>query len=252
MKPRKTVYFLHRWLGLVVCVQLLAWSVGGLIFSLLDIERVRGETNSTGPLLRPVEVSPDTITPGEALAAAEIAGERVASIALVDRGVGLGYELRDAEGVILMRVDAVTGVARPLLTEAQAVAQARADFSHDAEVLAVRLIEDDPPGEFRGKALPAWRVDLDHASSPHIYVDAVTGQILARRNEAWRAFDFFWMLHIMDYNKRENFNHPLLTVFSALAIATAGTGVSLWIWRATGRRRRGGRANHSAGGRLPA
>lgn len=232
MKPRKSIYLAHRWLGLVVCLQLLAWSVGGLVFSLLDIDRVRGTTNSSGPLLEPLAPSAQLISPAKALTASGLADTPIASIALVDRGLGPSYELRDAEGTILMRVNAATASPHPLLTPDQAKAQARADFIHDAPVTTVELIESAPPSELRGKPLPAYRVTLDHPSSPHIYVDAVSGQILARRNNAWRAFDFFWMLHIMDYNERENFNHPLLTAFSLLAILTASTGASLWIWRA--------------------
>jgi len=110
-------------------------------------------------------------------------------------------------------------------------------------LVSVQLVaEAQYRGEYRGKPAPAWRVDLEHPKRPHIYVDAVTGEALARRNRLWRLFDFFWMLHIMDYRARESFNHPLLTAMSALALATGLSGLGLWGWRgATWARRRAGR-----------
>ncbi|MDP0971870.1 hypothetical protein Q6294_33595, partial [Klebsiella pneumoniae] len=36
------------------------------------------------------------------------------------------------------------------------------------------------------------------------------GDVLEHRNKTWRLFDFFWMLHIMDYSGRQDFNNPLV------------------------------------------
>ena len=76
--------------------------------------------------------------------------------------------------------------------------------------------------------MPVYRVILDHPKKPHIYVSPVTGEIITRRNRPWRLFDFFWMLHIMDYGERESFNHLLLTFMSLLAITTSASGLVLW------------------------
>ena len=72
---------------------------------------------------------------------------------------------------------------------------------------------------------------LDHPREPHIYVSAITGKVTKRRNKLWRTFDFFWMLHIMDYRNRENINHWLLSGMSILAILTSVSGLVLWWWR---------------------
>ena len=42
-------------------------------------------------------------------------------------------------------------------------------------------------------------------------------------------FDFFWMLHIMDFDEREDFNHPLLQIAAALGLIIALSGVVLWV-----------------------
>ena len=54
---------------------------------------------------------------------------------------------------------------------------------------------------------------------------------MARRNDDWRFFDFFWMLHIMDYQERENFNNPLLITASMFALFTVLAGLLLLVLR---------------------
>ncbi len=85
--------------------------------------------------------------------------------------------------------------------------------------------------EFRGGRIPVYQVILDHPKRPHNYVCPLTGEVLKRRNNLRRIFDFFWMLHIMDYGAREDFNHWLLTGTSVLAIMTSASGLALWWWR---------------------
>ena len=65
-----------------------------------------------------------------------------------------------------------------------------------------------------------WQVDFDDAAGTSLYIDAQDAAVLERRNDTWRVFDIAWMLHIMDYTGREDFNHPL--------IVTVATGVA-WL-----------------------
>jgi len=48
-----------------------------------------------------------------------------------------------------------------------------------------------------------------------------------RRNDRWRLFDLFWMLHVMDYQGRDNFNTLLLQVVSGLGLVTILSGFTL-------------------------
>ena len=59
-------------------------------------------------------------------------------------------------------------------------------------------------------------------------MDPWTGELLARRTARWRLFDFLWMLHIMDYDAREDFNHPLLQAAAILGFLVALSGVVFW------------------------
>ena len=77
---------------------------------------------------------------------------------------------------------------------------------------------------------PLWRVEFAHWNRPTFYLSPVTGELLSRRHELWRVFDFVWMLHIMDYDERENVNNPLLRAFTWGAVLMALSG-ALGSWR---------------------
>ncbi len=241
MKPRKSTYLIHRWLGLIVSLQLLAWSVGGFMFSVLEIENVRGERDIGAEQFEPLSQHVITELPASiqsSIQSLSSAHSNLATVALIDRGIGPSWEIRSTSGELLARLDHESGESLPIISEQDARLVAERDFAHPAPIKKVQLIESKPPVEFRNGVLPAYRVEIHHPKQPRLYIDARTGQVVSRRNRLWRVFDFFWMLHTMDYGGRDDFNHPLLTGFSVLAIATSASGVTLWGWRAGSRLRR--------------
>ncbi len=126
-------------------------------------------------------------------------------------------------------VDAVTGARRTPVDRSAAVAIAQAGFAGDAAIGEVIYLPE-PTFEYR-RPNPAWRVSFEDGEGTRLYVNARTGEIDARRNAMWRVFDFFWMLHVMDYRERENFNHPLIISMAVLALLTVLAGLSLLVVR---------------------
>ena len=73
-------------------------------------------------------------------------------------------------------------------------------------------------------------------SRTSIYISVASGEILERRNDYWRIHDFFWMLHIMDYDQREDFNNLLVI---GVALVSTWLGISGAALLITSLRRRG-------------
>ncbi len=240
-------YWVHRWLSALIGLQLLFWCAGGLIFATHDIAWVRGEDGRRRAdevaltlALADVQRSPAeaalVAAPALAVAPAAEANADVRSVMLrMWRGVPV-YEIRSAERVAL--VDARSGALLSPIDEATARALARDDRVGAPAVLQATQISDNPPLEYRSGALPAWQVVLDDDDNTHVYIDAHSGRITARRNDAWRRFDFFWMLHTMDYRGRDDFNHLLLIVASMVGLVAVLSGFYLWALRLVRRLRR--------------
>ncbi len=246
---RKNWYAAHRWMGLIVGLQMLAWSIGGLAFSLLDIETVRGNADRRDDPPPVVTLTSNLLTPGEAVQSATNAGidtSTVARITIRQRFNQPAYELYDQKNKAICAVDAGSGEVTRAISEQRAQLIAEEDFSKPAQARSVELLKGKPPLAFRGGPMPVYRAIMDNPANTHIYISPVTGKVLSRRNDQWRWFDFFWMLHIMDYSERHNFNHWLLTGMAILAVTTSGSGLILWWWRAPCRARWQRRRRHNA------
>jgi len=231
----RLAYAVHRWLGAIVAVQLVAWSLGGLVFSIVPLARVRGEHTRRRSEPAPVPLDRVKLGPAEAAARAGMAATaaRIELRALADHPV---YEIAAGDQTVL--VDAETGARRSPIGEETARAIALADQAPGAQIASVHPVVSDPPSEYRGLPLPAWRVVMDDREGTSIYVDRAAGRVRARRNHAWRRHDFFWMLHTMDYRGRDDFNHPLLVVAAAMGMLSSLSGLLLWSLRIRRRIRR--------------
>ncbi len=220
---------IHRYLGLFVGVQLLLWTAGGLFFSLNPIEKVRGETEASEP--PSLQLESPSASPARALAelAARRPGIEVRSVTLRPHLGGGVYEIAYDDGgrSRWALADSSTGRLRSPVTEDEAVALARADYVLDAPVGVALITEVGPADEYRGGPLPAYRVSFDHPLGTRLYVSVERGVVTARRNDRWRWFDLFWMLHVMDYEGRDDFNTLLLQVVSGLGLVTVLSGFVL-------------------------
>lgn len=221
------LYAVHKWISAAAFAQLAIWTVTGFLFVCFSQESMKSA---------PVEGAHRVaITQAPVLGIAralEIAADKAGAIEKVElRGTpsGLYYFVKGESAVL--RIDARSGEIAPVGPE-EAVATARRDQPGAPEVRELTRLTEAPPIEYRDCPLPAYRVALADAEGTVVYVDATTGDVSARRNENWRTVDFLWSLHIMDYKKRESYNHVLILGAAVLAMATVLSGTVLLAIRA--------------------
>ncbi|MDR7120906.1 PepSY domain-containing protein [Rheinheimera soli] len=210
----------HRYLGWVLGLQLICWFGSGLVMSVLPITEVRGEH------LRKTFVAPDwsqTISPA---ALAEQHPEH--QLKLSQQGAIPLYQFSKDEEQLYY--SALTGGAVAPLTEAQVKDLVRLQYQGNAEIARIQRLQQ-APFEVRHLTTPLWLVQFADESGSSFYLEEYSGKLLSVRTNHWRLFDFVWMLHIMDYEDRENFNHPLLIIFSATALFFTLSGALLLPWR---------------------
>ncbi|MGQ0661128.1 PepSY domain-containing protein [Sphingosinicella sp.] len=211
---------IHKWLALLMALQILAWFASGLFFAWYPIERVRSEHMKAEAPAAPVAL--DAAASGLAALGREgVTGERVELRVLLGRTVAL---VTPREGRPRL-YDLASGRAASPISALAAARIAEADHEGDlraAQVIAVTANDS----EYRA-ALPAWRVDFDDGEGRSIYVAADTGAVTARRSTLWRVYDFLWGLHIMDWRAHENFNSWLLVVTTVLGLIIVVSGIVL-------------------------
>ncbi len=230
---------LHKWLSIIIGLQVLIWVTSGSIISLLDHGTVKGRTtfiptpatelNATKPLVD--------------LAALALPNEtNVTAVALVRNGPSITYEVQSSKGLFLF--DAHTG--EPFtVSESSALSTAQSSYSGDGELLKHEFLPDGAE-ELRKQHgfAPQWRTQFNDSLSTHVYVSGIDGRVLAHRNDYSRVVDFLLMLHFMDYGKEGSFNNWQVRVVGFAALWFAISGLILvkrsfrrrdfaWIKRAT-------------------
>jgi len=221
----------HKWLAIIIGIQLLLWFVSGTLMSLLPIERVRGEhLIDRGAATLPAEAP--LADASRFARAAQAPVETLTHRMLLGKPV---VEVVTAKGTRLY--DAATGAALPAPGAAQAEQIVRNAWRGGGRPAASVARVDKESTEYRG-ALPAWRVELADKDTTRVYFAADTGRITAVRTSTWRLYDFFWGLHIMDWRDHENFNTPWLLGFALGGLALWIGGAILLYMRWPFRRRR--------------
>jgi uncharacterized iron-regulated membrane protein len=211
----------HKWLGLFVGFQVVIWSISGLYMTVVHIDTIHGDhlvRHAPAPGFSAGELT-DPI--------AAVAANAGQSIRLTSLGGMPIYVVKREAGEVA--VDARTGapLRRPTETEIRTLASAQ--YTANDPIRSAELVTSIP-GEIRGRKPPLWRVEFDHWNKPTFYLSPVTGEVVSRRHELWRIFDFVWMLHIMDYDERENVNNLLLRVFTWGAVLMALSGAWLLVY----------------------
>jgi hypothetical protein len=211
---------LHKWAALVVGIQMLLWVAGGLAMSLFELDEVHGDL--TKAVIEPKPLRWDRLVAMDSIVRQVSAP--IVELSLVAGFFGPQVRLTDTSGAV-HRFDARTGEPLGAIDATQALEIAAANYSGDGTGrVPVRVNQNST--EHRGR-LPVWKVDFDDAAATTLYIAVEDGDVVTRRNRIWRIYDFAWMLHIMDYRERTDFNHPLLVWASALALLVALSGLYL-------------------------
>ena len=208
---------IHKWVGIAIGLQFLLWAISGTAMALLDMKEVAGGPSSERPAPSLPVSSPAWPMIGDAL---EGQVEAMRTRALLDRQV---IEVSGPAGTAL--IDPATG---KFVTIGAPLASAIAGAAHPSGIAPKSVSKlAEVTLAVRDHELPIWKVDFADAEKSSYYVSGTTGELLERRNESWRWWDFFWMLHNMDYAKRTSFNHPLII---AAGIAMAWLAVTgFWL-----------------------
>jgi hypothetical protein len=215
-----TLQKLHKWVALFVGIQLLLWTLSGLVFTLLDPKSVSGELLASPPPM-PSLTAEVTLTDPSAWMGT-YADRSVHEVNLRPLDGGWVYRIAYENGIELRQ--AANGA--PVVIDAARARRLALDHYRGGgrlvgvEYLEVSTLETREAGA-------TWRATFDDPAGTSLYFSADDGALVAARSDTWRVFDFFWMLHTMDYVGRDDFNNPLVILVGSAALWIGVTGVLL-------------------------
>lgn len=215
----------HRRIMLFTGLQFLLWTASGLYMVITDIHFIHGESLVT-------QQKPDidwqqVNVPVNAL----LSEYPEASNVSLSMHAGLPvYRFRQTDDNTWSMVNATSGEAIPQLSQSQAEAVALASMKTKVSVEEVTLFTTDGPEEVSSRHLPYWQVTFEGWTSPTLYVSALTGEIVTVRHVFWRAFDWMWRLHIMDWDDGADVGNLFLLIFAFSGLFAALVGAHLTIF----------------------
>lgn len=219
MKPAFWARRAHKWIALVIGVQALLWSIGGLYMTVMSIDFIHGDHLN--------HVAAEPLSQQSHLANPAIIAARYPVMNGFRLKQQLGetvYEVHHANGVDL--VDADTGQLIGPVDEERARQLALSAYQGSGPLESLQLL-DKAPQEVGTRPVPMWQAKFGDSGNTALYFSPQTGSLLATRHTYWRVFDFVWMLHIMDYEQRSDVNNTLLRIASVVGLLFMLSGVWL-------------------------
>lgn len=198
----------HMWLGWLVIVPMLFWTISGFVMVARPNAEVRGTALLRDPA--PLMLAAPPVAPS-------LEGLSVARLTLEPRAAGPRWVVRLAGYPPRSRLaDPATGRLLGPYGAAEAQREILSRYTGKARVAAVTRVDPANPPIELNRPLDAWQIRMDDGT--HFYVDAGSGEVVARRTRFWRVYDFMWGLHIMDLQGRKETNNPWVVTFALLAL----------------------------------
>lgn len=223
---------IHRYLGVLLGIQFLFWTIGGLYFSWSNMDEIHGDFQKKAPPQYRADLA--FVSPSIALSNLKnkVKIDSILNIALIDVLGKPTYRMEFLHGThhkMFQLADAQTGALRDPLSREEATALAKQQFNGDPKVKAIEEIKDvNGHHEYRENPLPAVAITFEKPIETTVYVATELGIVTKYRNDKWRIFDFLWMLHTMDYQSRDNIGNWMLRAFSVFGLFTIGSGFTLF------------------------
>jgi uncharacterized iron-regulated membrane protein len=216
----------HRWLALLVGLQLVIWSTSGVYMVLFELGFIHGNH-----LVKPTSTPLNAATmksfdlPALQELHPQINSIEFKSLWLNNRAQTV-LEIQRSATKELLNAETLEPIQLNK-SDIAAIAQKTYALGDTVTPIRVQLVTDNAPSELNPALLPVWRVDFEDFGNTTLYFDATTGALVTKRHSFWRGFDIMWMLHIMDYENRVDIENRLIKIASVGNLLFLITGLVL-------------------------
>lgn len=217
---------IHKWLSILVGLQLLIWLSTGLYFNLMDHQKASGNQYRQAAASAQVNIN-QLIEPQVVLLKSKPAVS-IKQISLLQTPY---YLLTHEKGLYRHHhnryslVDAYSG--RPVIID-KIMASELAQASYKGLADISRVIKMSPPyDDIAREQNNVWQINYADDVNTSVYIDAGSGRVVKHSNDDKRFADLFFMLHFMDYGAEGSFNNVQIIIFAIFTLFFCLTGL---IW----------------------
>jgi hypothetical protein len=182
---RRPLVFLHRWLGITLCLMFMLWFATGAVLLFVPFPSLNGDDANRHAL--PLRMEQVVVTPAEAAAGVEHAA---VSMRLIQRIDGPAYVIADDAG----HASSVAAGSMPLpsLLDAAKAGQTASAFTGAVPIGIAGPMADDQwtVHQHFDPWRPLYRVAMDDSARTDIYVSALTGEVVQRTTRWQRGWNW--------------------------------------------------------------
>ena len=206
-----TLRGLHKWLSIIIGLQVVIWVTSGMIISLLDQQIVGGRsTKQDVPANQPLGTAVNLVP----LHTLNLGVDEPIISARLERVVSqLVYRIKTTTQT--RSYYAKTGAVFSI-NQQQAKQIALHSYRGPGSLITSKYLLDG--SEEVPKAGAVWRIAFDDGIATRVYLSDLDGSVVAHRNRYWKVVDFLLMLHFMDYTRAHHFNNPQIIIIGFLAL----------------------------------
>lgn len=224
----KTSRKLHKWLMLIVGIQMLIWAATGTYMVIMNIDYIHGDSlvvSNSHP------INPNQIQFSLAQLQQKFPlAERISLTTQTSQALHLQQVYQFKNGDNWQLASTINGELLADITKEQAQTLALNRYSGKGDIISTELLSkssNETNGEVSPRILPAWKISFDDFASPRLYISAKTGELVTKRHDFWVLFDWFFRFHIMDYGEEEDAGNLLLMTIALISLLASATGVVL-------------------------
>ena len=238
MKPKRLLYFSHRWLGIAMCLFLAMWCASGVVMMYVGFPELTQDEYYAG--LQPLAADRINVGPEEPLALAD-SEAHIEQLLLTSSAERPVYLLK-VEGASWQGMYADTGAHIDPLPAAAAVAAA-VDFhqaQHPNETVTGKHLQQlqmdqwsvsDGLHPYR----PLHRVSIEDGMGTELYVSSLTGQVVrdTRRSERiwnWLGSNLHW-IYPVQLRKHRSIWEDVIIVLALAGLVAVITGAIIGFTR---------------------
>lgn len=215
MKFSKLNRKIHRYLGIIIGIQFLFWTISGLYFSWTNLDDIHGDT---------FRLENKPIYFDNLLLSLKISLPKIKSLEIRNINDLPFYWVNDS-----ILVNAKNGKFKNGISKTEAIQIANRNVVPSLKIEKVELLEHvSKKDEYRNKKIPVYKISYHGNDNVVAYISKEDGKFQSIRHDRWRIFDFLWMTHTMDYEGKDNINNLTLRIFSVFGLFTTLSGFLLF------------------------
>ena len=211
---KQWVHGFHRYAGLVICLQIMLWSLSGFLMTFWSFGDLYIDPDPIPLAFEKVKLSPSQVSQ-------LLKEEDLLDLKLLMLAGEPFYRIQSAKAPV--RLMDQQGKIRSPIAPALAAAIAREQYLGAGTLSTIDLLPTS-----RGNyvsSTPVFKASFQDAARTEVYIDPQSGALLARRKALWRWYNRMWEFHLMKYSSHNALNKYLLLFSAVISFLVSLTGL---------------------------